>query len=422
MTEVATTTILFCRHGETEWNHLRKFQGTIDIPLNDEGREQASAIAETMFSKGIAAVWTSPLLRAHSTAKRVADRIGLPLRIDVRLKERNLGILQGLGYNVIKKSYPQIWAAWKAFQPLPQEAQAESDEDITVRMEDAIFDMGAKHPGQTIAVVGHAGTLRVVFKEGGAVGNASITTVVVGPGRRWRLIRSDEQLHLPKPSLKLGDLNNPEEKTPRTGLPVTTIMLCRHGESVGNASRKFQGSIDLSLSIRGHMQAALVGNALKPYDVQALWTSPLSRARDSAIDIGRIIGVPAVPSERLGERNLGLMQGRPYDYVKATWPNTWKAWKSYLPLPDEVKAETRPSVVDRLESVFYELADKHPGKTVAVVIHGANGRCLLKRSIGNGSITTIVVGPGRTWHVNAIGDATHLPEELAQDAIKASKL
>jgi hypothetical protein len=72
--------------------------------------------------------------------------------------------------------------------------------------------------------------------------------------------------------------------------------------------------------------------------------------------------------------------------------------------------------------MIFELGLSYPGQTVGVILHGANGRCLLKRSIGNGSITTVQVGPGREWHVQQLGHALHLPADLAHDAIKAARL
>merc|ERR1712217_607166 len=115
----------------------------------------------------------------------------------------------------------------------------------------------------------------------------------------------------------------------------------------------------------------------------------------------------------------GKLQGNNFDHVKERWP---EAWAAYMPLPAELGAEPQEDVKQRLESVFFDMAAQYPGKTVAVVIHGANGRCLLSRSIGNGSITTLQIGPGIEWHLREIGKSSHLPKGLDADAIKASKL
>merc|ERR1712039_96785 len=106
-----------------------------------------------------------------------------------------------------------------------------------------------------------------------------------------------------------------------------------------------------------------------------------------------VIGIPVKVDNRLAERHLGKLQGNTFDVVRQRWPHAWTAWKAYAPLPGELEAETEQAVKERLISAFADLAVLHPGQTVAVVIHGANGRCLLSRSIGNGTITTLRVGP-----------------------------
>jgi len=106
-----------------------------------------------------------------------------------------------------------------------------------------------------------------------------------------------------------------EEITSRVPRPlvdtrVTTIMLCRHGESVGNLARKFQGTMDLPLSHVGHLQAQYTGRFLKPFGLTALWTSPQLRALRTAEEIATHIGIPFKDDARLTERYLGQLQGR----------------------------------------------------------------------------------------------------------------
>jgi probable phosphoglycerate mutase len=344
------------------------------------------------------------------------------MRIDERLVERNLGIAQGLAYRDVAKNHPNIWSAWKKFEPLPPEADAESDALVVSRLESALYSLAAQYPGDKVAVVGHGACMRCLLKESGSLGNASITTLILGPGRAWRLVEVDDEGHLEAPSLRLGDLSDPKLPRPMLGLPVTMILLCRHGASDGNRERRFQGTLDLPLSEAGRRQAQSLGHALKPLGLAALWTSPLSRAQDTAREISAIIGLNSRADARLMERDLGTFQGVTFEQVKHRWPDAWAAWRSYMPLPPEVGAEPGPKVKEKLESALFELAQLYPGKTVAVVIHGGNARCLLKRSIGTGSITRLQVGPGHEWHLQELGNAQHLPKELAADALKASKL
>lgn len=415
---MSTTTILLCRHGATDWNSSGKFQGTVDLPLNDEGIEHARRLARAMVGKGLSVVWTSPLIRAHETAKEIADTCRVPLRIDERLRARPLGILEGLPFREAAERYPVIWDAWKQFEPLPLDAEAESEELVRDRLESAFYALGAEYPGGMVAVVMHAGLMRCLLgvQSGGSVGNASITTIIVGPNRTWRLVEVDDASHL-------SALSEPLLPMRTLGTPITTVMLCRHGESVGNKERAFQGTIDLPLSEVGRLQARALGQALKSLDLAALWSSPLTRAFDTAREIATMVGLEAKADFRLSERYLGKLQDVTFAEVRRRWPETWAAWRGYMPLPPEINAEPRPGVVERIEEVLFELAHRYPGNTVAIVIHGANGRCLLKRSIGNGSITELQVGPSLAWRVTGpVGSASHLPPELAADAMKASKL
>jgi broad specificity phosphatase PhoE len=416
------TKVLMCRSGETDWNKSRKFQGSIDIPLNAEGHEQAQLLASALIDQGVTAVWTSPMLRACGTAAKIADECRVPLQVDTRLREMDLGIMQGVAYRDVAKDHPHIWEAWKNFRALPPEAEAECDDNVKQRMEATFVSILYAHPGETVAVVGHAGTMRCLLKDSGSVGNASITTITVGPAYSWRANEVDCVSHLPGPTLTLGDLRDPYLCRPLLGKPITTIMLCRHGESLGNLSKQFQGTIDLPLSSRGHVQAQCIGNFLKPLGLTALFTSPQKRASETAKEISAIVGVNWMKDARLSERNLGKLQGCRHDDVKSRMPHVWQAWKGYLPLPADIGAEPESTVIERLQSVLFEIALNYPGQTVGVVLHGANGRCLLKRSIGNASITTVQVGPGRKWHVQDLGYALHLPAFLANDAIKAARL
>lgn len=223
-------------------------------------------------------------------------------------------------------------------------------------------------------------------------------------------------------------VNHPEPR-PQASLKAwpfltkpTTLLLCRHGESVGNKSKKFQGSIDLPLSEVGRRQARCLADCLRRRSVAALCTSPLARAHSTAETIASSLGVSLKVDQRLMERHLGSLQGQRHEDVRMASPDIWTAWKSYAPLPAYANAEPEEEVIARLEYAFFELASSHPGATVAVVLHGANSRCLLKKSIGNASITTLKIGPGQCWQIDKLGDASHLPIELAEDAMKASKL
>lgn len=105
--------ILLARHGETTENRERRFQGQKDVPLNDRGREQARALADLAAREDLAALYTSPLVRARETAEIVGERIGLEPRPDDRLKEVDVGEWQDRLKDDVKREDPEGWAAFE---------------------------------------------------------------------------------------------------------------------------------------------------------------------------------------------------------------------------------------------------------------------------------------------------------------------
>jgi broad specificity phosphatase PhoE len=85
-------TIYLARHGQTAYNHTRRFQGQMEIPLDDTGQRQAKDLAVRVADLGLVALWASPLARARQTAEAVSEHIGLPIRFDDRLMETDTGI------------------------------------------------------------------------------------------------------------------------------------------------------------------------------------------------------------------------------------------------------------------------------------------------------------------------------------------
>ena len=150
-------TILLARHGETDWNvSPPRFMGSTDIPLNDRGREQAHALAAEV--DGIAAVWSSPLLRARETAEIVAAEHGLDVQVDGRLAESNRGAWEGRPIIEIAEQEPEAWAAWRLGGEAFRFPGGESLAEHAARTADALAHV-ATGPLPAL-VVCHGGTIR----------------------------------------------------------------------------------------------------------------------------------------------------------------------------------------------------------------------------------------------------------------------
>ena len=106
--------LLLVRHGQTDWNINRRFQGQSDVPLNEVGRQQATALANRLSREHIDVLFASDLQRAHETARIIAAQHACEIRLDARLREINFGAWEGLTYDEIKHNDPAVLAAREA--------------------------------------------------------------------------------------------------------------------------------------------------------------------------------------------------------------------------------------------------------------------------------------------------------------------
>jgi len=153
------TTLLLVRHGETDWNRDGRWQGHSDTPLNDAGREQARQLAAELGDVDV--MYSSDLARARETAEILAEQNGLEVQLDPRLRERSFGAWEGMTAAEIEVEFAEEHARWMAGEA-PGAADAEPFVDFGARVEEFVEDVLAEHPGETVLVVGHGGSIRVI--------------------------------------------------------------------------------------------------------------------------------------------------------------------------------------------------------------------------------------------------------------------
>jgi broad specificity phosphatase PhoE len=151
------TTIVLVRHGETDWNRERRFQGHADTALNEAGRTQAEVLADTLVNDGLTAVYTSPLRRASETAAIVAARLGLDVRPLEALREIRVGDWQGLTVDEVKERYPEL-QDWRSGWP-----GGETYEELSARVVPALVGLADEHPDERLLIVTHAGPVRAAL-------------------------------------------------------------------------------------------------------------------------------------------------------------------------------------------------------------------------------------------------------------------
>lgn len=148
------TDLVLVRHGETEWNRLKRVQGRTDIPLNDTGRRQARATAERLTGEHFDAVVASPLSRAAETAQIIADGLGIgPIELVDDLVERDYGEAEGM-------TGADIDARWGG----RLEAR-ESRTEVIDRVKPALLAIAARHSGQRVLVVSHGGVIGSLVRD-----------------------------------------------------------------------------------------------------------------------------------------------------------------------------------------------------------------------------------------------------------------
>jgi broad specificity phosphatase PhoE len=153
-------TILLARHGETDWNAERRWQGHTDRPLTDRGRAQAEALAERLDGTELESVYSSDLTRARDTAAAVAERKGIELRTLPELREVDVGSWAGLTKAEAEARFPEAFERWKHGHV--GWTDGETYEAMTERVTAALRRIAAEHENAPVLVVSHGGPIRAV--------------------------------------------------------------------------------------------------------------------------------------------------------------------------------------------------------------------------------------------------------------------
>jgi len=159
------THLIVVRHGETTWNTEKRWQGHLDSPLTPKGLSQARALATRLIRERFGALYSSDLGRAHQTAQIVSAATGHSVVPDARLRERNLGIFQGLTSEEIKIGHPEEYELYRARDPAHRLPGGESLRQQVERNISCLEEIGQRHYGESVVVVTHGGVLSGLFRH-----------------------------------------------------------------------------------------------------------------------------------------------------------------------------------------------------------------------------------------------------------------
>ena len=183
------TTLYIVRHCEALGNLSGRFQGQIDHDITETGAKQLVRLAERFENIEIDAVYASPLIRAHKTAKAVADKKGLPVTLMEALKELNIGELENVTHEAFKRDFYDMYYTW-VYEPWAFEAPGgEKMTELYERIWGAVLKIAKENSGKTVLVASHGCAIRNIIcrvlyndikklKEAEIVVNTGVTKLV----------------------------------------------------------------------------------------------------------------------------------------------------------------------------------------------------------------------------------------------------
>jgi probable phosphoglycerate mutase len=151
-----STTLLLARHGETDANRERRWQGQTQTALNDTGREQARTLARELAAEPPDAIFCSDLDRARETAEIIGAEVGRPVFPEPKLREVDVGSLAG-------KSVTEMHGDWARPLDYLLAKQPEIFEEMRTRVIDALFEIAAARDGERVLVVTHGGPIAAAW-------------------------------------------------------------------------------------------------------------------------------------------------------------------------------------------------------------------------------------------------------------------
>jgi broad specificity phosphatase PhoE len=187
----------------------------------------------------------------------------------------------------------------------------------------------------------------------------------------------------------------------------TTILLARHGETDWNAVGRWQGHTDRPLTERGRHQAAELAERLADVELDAIYSSDLLRAVETAEPVAKRLGLRLQTLPELREVDVGTWAGLTRDEVAERFPDGFRRWSDWQ--TGWENGETYEEMGERVVGAILRLAGEHPGERILVVSHGGAIRALqaaaagigiatfrrLRPVVQNARVTSILVENGR---------------------------
>lgn len=157
------TKLVLVRHGETEFNKSSRYQGVLDIELNDKGKQQAEKLYNFLKDEDFDVIYSSTLKRAYNTIKDIADYQDKKVHTLKELKEINFGEWEGLTFSEIEEKYPQLAEKWAKNPMCCKPPEGEHIKEVEQRVGKTIDMIISKNPDKKILISTHGGIVRIII-------------------------------------------------------------------------------------------------------------------------------------------------------------------------------------------------------------------------------------------------------------------
>ncbi len=195
--------IIFFRPGETDWNRDGRWQGWVAAPLNAQGKQQVAALAKFVRHIGMGALYSSGLRRAQETAEMLVQSLGFAPILDKRLRERNIGLWQGLRLDEMEAWYPGEYADMLGDIDGYRVPEGESRNDVRKRVMAALEDILANTTHETVGILSHTTAIKIMLAALVPtydplyvdLDNTAVTTIHLKE-EVWELAAVNDRMHL----------------------------------------------------------------------------------------------------------------------------------------------------------------------------------------------------------------------------------
>ena len=186
------TEIILIRHGETEWNSQQRMQGHSNSDLSSVGQAQIQALGQWMKNVPFDHIYSSDSLRAKQTAEAITQFSGHELKIDLRLREKNLGVFEGLTSEEARERHPEVFRLFKTAGSKYVIDEGESTQQLQDRALEIVDEIRMKHPEEHVLLVTHGGFIRVVMKHSLGLSLETPTRFLIRNTGVFRLVWEDK--------------------------------------------------------------------------------------------------------------------------------------------------------------------------------------------------------------------------------------